>query len=97
MPRHTNAIPTALLLLLPRPPSPCTAFDATGFDASTAFATAPIPVGLQMPGPAPRSLAMRAADVVNVRDYYARGDGKGTSPSDEDVDISAEPWNNWTK
>ena len=93
MPRHTNAVPTALLLLLPRPPSPCTA----AFDASTPFATAPIPVGLQMPGPAPRSLATRAADVVNVRDYYARGDGKGTSPSDEDVDISAEPWNNWTK
>ena len=36
-------------------------------------------------------------DVVNVKDYYARGDGKGASPSDEGVDISNEPWNNWTK
>jgi hypothetical protein len=35
--------------------------------------------------------------VVNVKDYYARGDGKGASPRDEGVDISNEPWNNWTK
>eukprot|EP01046_Picozoa_sp_COSAG06_P011333 COSAG06_NODE_644_length_13470_cov_22.234313_3_plen_813_part_00 len=66
------------------------------FDASTPFATAPIPLGLKMPGPAPRNLADRFTDVINVKDYFARGDGTGTTPLDEGVDISSAPWNNWT-
>ena len=85
------------LLLLVGVPSTANASAGTSFDSSSPFVTGPITVGLGMPGPAPRSLAARTADVVNVKDYYARGDSKGTRPSDEGVDISNEPWNNWTK
>ena len=85
--------PSALLLIA----SLVRGSAARTFDSTSPFTTAPIPLGLGFPGPSPRSLAVRAADVVNARDYFARGDGTGTSPSDEGVDIAAAPWNNWTR
>ena len=82
---------------------------AAPFDASTPFAAAPMPLGEPgqgcplghcqpgEPGPAQRSLAVRAADTVNVRDWLARGDGKRETPHDEGVDISTASWNDWKK
>ena len=95
-----SAVPMAartMSLLVLQQCLPHSVAPSAGFDSTSPFATGPITVGMGMPGPAPRSLAARTADVVNVKDYYARGDGKGASPSDEGVDISNEPWNNWTK
>ena len=81
-----NTIPARLQSVHVAPP----------FDASTPFKTAPIPLGLKMPGPAPRSLAIRFTDSINAKDYFARGDGTGATPADEGVDITGETWNNWT-
>ena len=92
-------------LVLTLQPGRCTA----PFDASTPFAAAPMPLGEPgqgcplghcqpgEPGPAQRSLAVRAADTVNVRDWLARGDGKRETPHDEGVDISTASWNDWKK
>ena len=43
-----------------------------------------------------RSLADRAADTLNAKDYGARGDGSGVTPDDTHDDVTSEPWNDWT-
>ena len=75
------------------------------FDESTGFRAAPIDwytgaadtaPGPRIQPPASRSLAARFSDILNVKDYGARGDGTGSTPADEGVSIAAERWNNWT-
>lgn len=54
-----------------------------------------IPFAQAGTGAVTRTVDSRLKDFVSVKDFGARGDGLGTTPADEGVDISNAAWNTW--